>query len=258
MLKREQKVFAVQSPLHREGKTFMAYFLAQCLAKDNLNVLLMDTDFFKRTLTGHLRCKEAKGLTEVLSEQVDLSNVIKRRKEDKYWFLPAGKKPPNVLEMYRSGNFKEVINRLKGIYDIIIMDTPAFLPVPSITYFLSEVDGTILPVRIGSTTHSNLNRVLNKSKMYNINVMGSILNSAQVIDRQYYKYEYNYSYYYDNEDKDRKSWNRHFKKLKNKYFSPKIEEEFVDGPIDEGAYQQNIFAKLYRMIKGMLVFEDED
>ncbi|MBT4575007.1 MAG: AAA family ATPase [Candidatus Cloacimonetes bacterium] len=243
MLSKDQKTFAIQSALQKEGKTFLSYYLAKSLAKENLNVLIVDTDFFKRTLTKELDCREKSGLTEVLSEQTELNKVIIRNKEHKFWFMPAGKRPPNVLEMYKSTNFRTVLEKLKSIYDIIIIDSPAFLLVPSITYFLSAVDGTILPVRINSTTHSNLNRMISKSELYDINIMGTIMNYAQVIDKKYYKYEYNYNCYYDKKDKKQRS---------------KKERKILKDNQDLTLRVRKMVGGLYNSIKNFLIFQDEE
>ena len=245
LLSRDQKVFAIQSSLSGEGKTFISYFLANNLAKENLDVLLVDADFYKRTLTKKLGFKNKSGLSEVLSEQVELNDAIVHNKDNKFLFLPAGQKPPNVLEMYRASNFQYILEKLKEMYDIVIIDTPAFLQVPSIAYFLSEVDGTIIPVRVNSTTYSSLNRLISKSETYNVNILGVIMNSTQFIDNKYYEYYYDY----DSEDED---LNKKGKKGKKGKKDRRKDVSKVQKP------EQNIFQRISASFKDFLFFEEEE
>ena len=245
LLSRNQKVFAIQSSLSGEGKTFISYFLANNLAKENLDVLLVDADFYKRTLTKRLGFKNKSGLSEVLSEQVELNDAIVHNKNNKFLFLPAGQKPPNVLEMYRASNFQYILEKLKEMYDIVIIDTPAFLQVPSIAYFLSEVDGTIIPVRVNSTTYSSLNRTISKSETYNVNILGVIMNSTQFIDNKYYEYYYDY----DSEDED---LNKKGKKGK------KGKKDRQKGVSKVQKPEQNIFQRVSASFKDFLFFEEEE
>lgn len=242
LLSKDQKVFAIQSSLSGEGKTFISCFLANNLAKENLDVLLVDADFYKRTLTKKLGFKNKSGLSEVLSEQVELKDAIVHNKDSKFLFLPTGQKPPNVLEMYRASNFQYILEELKEMYDIVIIDTPAFLQVPSIAYFLSEVDGTIIPVRVNSTTYSSLNRTISKSETYNVNILGVIMNSTQFIDNKYYEYYYDY----DSEDEDLDKRGKKGKKDRRKDVSE------VQKP------EQNIFQRISASFKNFLFFEEEE
>lgn len=245
ILSKDQKVFAIQSSLTGEGKTFISYFLANNLAKENLDVLLIDADFFKQTLSKKLGFRNKGGLSEVLSEQVELNDAIVHNKDSKFLFLPAGQKPPNILEMYRSSNFQYILDELREMYDIVIIDTPAFLQVPSIAYFLSEVDGTILPVKINSTTFSSLNKEIAKSEIYNVNILGAIMNFTQFIDN---KYDYGYGYGYgEEEDLDKKG-----KKDKKKIKNIKKDVSKTQKP------KLNMFQRIYSSAKDFLFFEEEE
>ena len=206
---------------------------------------MVDADFYKRTLTKKLGFKNKSGLSEVLSEQVELNDAIVHNKDSKFLFLPAGQKPPNVLEMYRASNFQYILEELKEMYDIVIIDTPAFLQVPSIAYFLSEVDGTIIPVRVNASTYSSLNRTISKSETYNVNILGVILNSTQFIDNKYYEYYYDY----DSEDKDLDKKGKKGKKGKK---DRRKDVSKVQKP------EQNIFQRISASFKDFLFFEEEE
>jgi len=113
------------STLSKEGKSFVAMNLASSIAISGKRVLLIGMDVRAPKILQYLGMEEQKGLTNfIFDHNIKLEDVImKSGLTPTLDVLPSGSIPPNPSEMLMSDRVKEMFDKVKEIYDFIIVDT---------------------------------------------------------------------------------------------------------------------------------------
>jgi len=96
-------------------------------------------------------------------------------------------------------NLKEcraLLDALRAHFDWVILDSPPLLFAADANLLATMCDGTVLVVRIGSTTFDSVSRAL--QSLCENNVLGIVVNGARR-GELYSKYTYYHDYYYDRE-----------------------------------------------------------
>jgi polysaccharide biosynthesis transport protein len=199
------KVIMVTSALPQEGKTTTSINCAVVLAQKGVRVLLIDADLRRPSIHKTLGMGPRSGLSNVLTGSTDLDQAITRTPIlPNLWVLPAGTPPPNPAELLASPNMRDVLQRLRGEYDHIVVDTPPSLSVTDAVVLSQRADAVVLVIRSGQTTKQALRRSRDILARANAKVVGVLLNAVDLSSPDYYyyyEYQGKYSRYYRDEDK---------------------------------------------------------
>lgn len=195
-----------QQPLHTlvvtsaspaEGKSFTAANLAITQAQlADKRILLADFDFRRPNVDKTFQIDCAPGMTDYLLGKASLSDIIKRVSGTNLYIITAGEAVPNPLELLNLKECKELIDALRNHFDWMILDSPPLLFAADANLLATMCDGTILVVRIGSTTFDSVTRAL--QSLCENNILGIVVNGARR-GELYSKYTYYHDYYYDRE-----------------------------------------------------------
>jgi receptor protein-tyrosine kinase len=112
------------------------------------------------------------------------------------YFLPAGTQVKNPLELLNMRHVRQVLDGLRKLFNWVILDTPPLLFSADANLLSTMTDGTIIVVRIGSTTYDNVIRAM--QSLCENNVLGIVANGARA-GELYSKYTYYYSKHEDKE-----------------------------------------------------------
>jgi capsular exopolysaccharide synthesis family protein len=193
---REIKTILFTSPSPREGKSTTVSNLAITLAQQGHRALLVDCDLRKPILNHLFFQRREPGLTNLLMGQAGLDIAVRRTKIEHLDLLPCGAIPPNPSELLSSVRMRELLTRLKSIYDFILLDSPPVLAVTDASILGNEVDGVILVVRSRSTSPDMVEEAGERLGKVGARVMGVVMNDLD-LERHYGKYaRYSYSSYY--------------------------------------------------------------
>jgi capsular exopolysaccharide synthesis family protein len=196
------KVLFVTSAIKGEGKTFVAFNLANAYAYLNRKILIVGCDLRNPQLHKHLdeSRKTNKGLSNYLYDgSLEWKDLVIKKQVDEYNFdvLLAGDIPPNPTLLLSSERFEKLINEIKAIYDIIIFDTPPTLLVTDSLIISKHADTTIYVARSGKTV-KELIKYSSKLNIDNkITNMGYVVNDIHYKRGYGYGYGYNYNYSYN-------------------------------------------------------------
>jgi Mrp family chromosome partitioning ATPase len=176
-------VIQVTSTKPNEGKSFIALNLALSIAmEEQYNVLLVDADITRCSLTNTLNFQREAGLTDVLRDvQPDLRGVLKRDKQYPFTFLPAGSGVASAADLFGGRKMKRLVSDIANRYNdrIIIIDTPPLLAGTE-AVVLSHYVGQVLYVVDASLTphhmiesgldlldnYNNVSLILNKTPQF--------------------------------------------------------------------------------------------
>jgi non-specific protein-tyrosine kinase len=101
--------------------------------------------------------------------------------------LTSGPVPPNPAEILSSQRMGELLEMLRGKADYVLIDTPPIIAVTDAAVLASKVDGVLLVVNAGKTKRELAIKARDMLKQVNANVIGVVLNNAQV-DKSAYAY----------------------------------------------------------------------
>ena len=181
----------VTSPSPAEGKTFTAVNLA--LAQAHLaesSVLLADFDLRRPIIHNLFQVDRAPGLSDFLTGQCSFPQALRRIEGMNLYFLPAGSPVKNPLELLNMRQSKVLFEELPRAFNWAIFDTPPLLFSADANLLATLADGTILVVKIGTTTFDNVTRAM--QSLCENNVLGIVANGARASEL-YNKYTYYYS-----------------------------------------------------------------
>jgi polysaccharide chain length determinant protein (PEP-CTERM system associated) len=182
-------VFAISSPVKGEGKTVTALNLGVVTAKDfGRRTLLIEGDFKNPMLSRYLNIKSHHGLIDVLLNNNDIHSTLVPTGHDNLSVLPAGRSLQNSSALLSSPQMKDLIAKLRELYDVILIDSPPILPLPDMNIFEEVVDNIILVVRAESTTRDAL--VTAMDSLATQKLVGIVLNDVRRPLPEYYRYRY--------------------------------------------------------------------
>ncbi len=196
-----QKMVLVTSPLPNEGKSLLSANLAISYTFEGLNVLLVDADM--RRSKGYpslASSKGAPGLVAWLEGRLESpEGAVTPTEIPGLSLVAAEERAGNATKLLSSPRMDQLLSWAEENYDVVILDTPAVLPVADTTIFAQRARAVLMIVDAHSTrasaAHVAMSRLLHvRSKM-----VGAVLNRAghrAMGYMPYYGHGYGYTYGY--------------------------------------------------------------
>lgn len=198
------RTLVITSTVPEESKSNVAVNLALVLAESGKKVVLVDCDLRKMVLHRYLKAgHNAKGVSNVLSNQCTLEEALKELEEFNMAFLPAGTPPPNPSEMLSQPQMEELVKTLRAKFDVVVFDAPPVSVVTDAAVIGRYVDGAIFVVRSNYAPSDAVRGAVRKLQDAGVKVLGTVLTrydtkKALKGSSYAYSYTYNYSYSYSN------------------------------------------------------------
>lgn len=187
------KTILITSCTPREGKSWVSANIATAFAETDKKVLLIDSDMRKGRAHKIFKVSNHEGLSNYLyamtgnhKKDVKLGKqYIQETKIPNLHILTNGAIPPNPSELLESGKMKELLNNLKKVYDIIVVDAPPCKLVTDSIILSTIVDSTILVANSEKTKMKDFNEVKRAIQMVDGEIIGAILNKKKVSGKTY-------------------------------------------------------------------------
>src|SRR6202011_1104951 len=142
----------ITSSTPAEGKTFVAANLAQALVRQHgCRVLLLDADMRAPRLHHVLGVPPGPGLAEYLQGGRTELEVMQKGLEEELYFIQAGSHVTHPAELISNGRLKQLLARVSGLFDWVILDSPPILPVSDAAVLATMCSGVLFVVRAGAT-----------------------------------------------------------------------------------------------------------
>ncbi len=198
---RKLKTLLVTSTFPGEGKSWITANLAVTFAQAGKRVVLVDADMRKGRQYSIFGVLPKPGLSNYLSnigvddmenaEDVSIANYIQETDVENLHVLTAGNVPPNPSELLVSRRMKNLLQELKTMCDLVIIDgTPCDLVSDAI--ILSRiVDSTMIITAQKETKKDSLVRIVKNIQNVGGKIAGVVVNKMDVSAKKY-----NQSYYY--------------------------------------------------------------
>ncbi|MCP1335895.1 P-loop NTPase [Futiania mangrovi] len=175
-----EHVILVTSARPGEGKSFNAVNLALSIVLDEgFNVLLVDADVARPSLSKLFNVNAPRGLTDLLGQNPpDMADVLLRERNHPLSFLPAGTAVASATDLFGSPRMNALMDDIADRYTdrIIIFDGPPLLASTEPVVLAQHVGQIVFVVDSDRTSrnavesaldlldrHDNVNLVLNKA-----------------------------------------------------------------------------------------------
>lgn len=168
----------ITSPNPGEGKTLTAVNLAITLAMEAAQtVLLVDADLRKPTVHRKFGLKKAKGLADVLLDEVPVEETLFHPAVGRLVVLPGGRPVLQPAEALTSPRMSALLDEMKHRYEsrIIVFDLPSVLTSSDVLAFGPSLDALLLVVSEGITGRHDIEETTTRLKGA-VPILGTMLN----------------------------------------------------------------------------------
>jgi len=192
----------VTSAIAAEGKTYMAFNLAQSIARErDFSVLLVDADVAKRHMTEVLKLEDSPGISDsVADDALDPEDLVVGTGIPGLTFLPAGRQTSVAPELFSSQRMAQVVSRLARTDQqrIVLFDSAPLLATNESPLLARLVDQVVLVVCAESTQQPLVLEAL--ELLDRTKTIRCVLNQSRVssLSEHYYGY---YGYPYPSHDR---------------------------------------------------------
>ena len=198
---KELKTIAITSCTPNEGKSMTIANLAIVLTHAGKSVLIMDCDMRNPTVHKNFNLSNKVGLSSCISMGTAVADAVQETGIEGLDALTAGVIPPNPSELLGSERMQNILQRAKGEYDYVLIDTPPVLPVTDSLVLGRMVDGLILVIDSGEIKVEMAREVKNQLVNAGANILGVVLNKVR---SEHHGYGYGYYYYYGHDGEKHK------------------------------------------------------
>jgi capsular exopolysaccharide synthesis family protein len=197
------KIILITSALPGEGKTTMAVNLAAMLASLGSRVVIVDCDMRRPACHRAAGVENKPGFVQCLTGHVDLpQGILPVPGVQNLSVVPCGPIPPNPAELLSSPLAAELLGRLRGEFEYVILDSPPLLSVADARTLSTLSDAVVLVVRAYETPYDAVRRARSLLYYAGARILGVALNDVDLRKGGYgygYYYRYGYGYGYGGE-----------------------------------------------------------
>ena len=177
---KEIKVILLTSSMPGEGKSFISSNLACAFAAVDKKVLLIDCDLRRGRQHKIFGVSNNKGLSNLLISNIDsFDKYIQGTHIPNVSILPMGVLPPNPSELLGSSKNKNLINKLKDKYDIIILDCPPVSGLADTVTMTTVSDAVVLVSSVNKLPAELLEKSKKTLEQVNAPLAGVIINNVE-------------------------------------------------------------------------------
>lgn len=220
---KKMKTLLITSTFVNEGKSWVTSNLAVTFAQAGKKVVLIDADMRKGRQYSIFGVSPRPGLSNYLSQveieedETTSENIVDYIQEtpvENLYVIAAGNVPPNPSELLVSAKMINLLEELKEMCDLVILDgTPCELVTDSI--ILSRlVDSTIVVTAHKATKKDALERMVKNIRNVGGKLAGVVVNKVPISSRRYGEtyYYYGKSHSFSKEKKENNTKKETFKK----------------------------------------------
>lgn len=203
------KVITMTSSVMNEGKSSVSLSLSRTLAESGKKILMVDADLRKSVMAARYHIQGIdKGLSHYLTGQAEVEDIIYETEVEGLCITVAGSLSPDPTSILDSEQFEQFIEKVRDMFDYVIIDTPPLGVVIDAVIIGKYTDGAVIVIEQGVIKRKIVQDVIKQLKRGEVRIFGAVLNKVDERIGAYGNYEYKYSYsYYGESDTGKKHQN---------------------------------------------------
>ena len=192
------KTVLVTSSVSAEGKTSTSLSIATLSARTGQRAIIVDCDMRHPSVHVALKVPNELGLSNYLTGQNSLSEVIDIDLATGVHYITAGGRNPHPMDLLNSQQMKSVIALLAQQYDIVVFDTPPLLAVSDTLVLARHVEKSIFVVRWDKPRRDTVLSALRQFRDAGADLAGIVMTQVDLKKQaRYGQSDSGYQYYYD-------------------------------------------------------------
>ncbi|MDI5921868.1 polysaccharide biosynthesis tyrosine autokinase [Halomonas sp. LR5S13] len=178
------------------GKSFLGINLASVFAQAGKRVVLVDADLRKGYVHRAFKLDASPGLSDYLSGQCDLADIIRPTGIENYHVISRGRVAPNPSELLMQSRLAAAMEALSDMFDLVLVDTPPILAVTDASILGKHCDTTLLVARFEKNPVREIKAARRRLEDSGIRVRGAVLNAVELKPSTASGYYGHYQYQY--------------------------------------------------------------
>jgi exopolysaccharide transport family protein len=176
------RVIGITSTLPHEGKSTIAACLAQLIGQGGKRAIIIDCDLRNPSLSKALAPNAKIGLLEVLFGTQPIEQALWTDAKTNLVFLPMVKNRTllHSSEMLTTEPMRILVEKLRSMYDYVIVDLPPLTPIVDARASSTLVDCFVYVVEWGRTKIDVVKHALHTAPNVYENVIGVVLNKTDI------------------------------------------------------------------------------
>ncbi|MFN6471310.1 MAG: GumC family protein [Nostoc sp. SerVER01] len=170
----------ITSAMVGDGKSTIAFHLAQVATDMGQRVLLVDADLRQPNIHNLSNLNNSRGLSSLISTNAPMSDAIRELPSmNQLSVITAGPISSDPTKLLSSEKMKQLMTDFHNTFDLVIYDAPPLLELADVSLLAPHTDGMLLVVRIDKTDSSMIKQTLEHLKTYRMNVLGMVSNGQR-------------------------------------------------------------------------------
>jgi len=183
------KSIMVTSAVAGEGKSTIAMNLAVSCAKSGMRVMLVDADL-RRSRHHHVfNVPSSPGLSEYLADQAP-ETFYGFKEIDGLSMMVSGERTPSPMDLLRSSRMRELIQRYEQEHELVVIDCPPVHGIADSVLISTLVEAVLMVVGADQAPQDAIKSALQRLRMVNAPIVGTVLNNAVATGNVYGAYPY--------------------------------------------------------------------
>lgn len=178
---------AVVSSIPGEGKSTIAFELARTLAEGDDNVILVDCDVRHRSLAHRFGVHPRTGLYSVMLGRTSIQSAVVKTPIEGVYLLDVEPSMPNPAGTFGSVRFRNLVKRLAGAFDYVVLDTPPLANFVDGALVAASSDAAVMVARWDYTKRGDVKAAVEQLRTAGANTIGTVVNCYPV-GRDYHYY----------------------------------------------------------------------
>jgi polysaccharide biosynthesis transport protein len=178
---RQMSIILVTSALPAEGKSTVTANLARAAAMYGERVLLIDADLRRPSVAGLFGLPPSPGLVSLVKGKCGLKDAVLRDVHTELHLIAGVNRVTGseALTLLASRELGRLMNDLRPLYDLILIDSSPLLPVADPRFLVNQVDGVALIVASEQTSRSAVKAALQETPGIEAKILGAVMNRVQ-------------------------------------------------------------------------------
>ncbi len=167
----------ISSAMSGDGKSTVAFNLAQTASAMGRRVLLVDADMRQPQIHDLSNLNNLWGLSNLLSGNIPLETAIRQLSSiGGLSVITAGPIPPDPTKLLSSQKMRQIMEDLHSKFDLVIYDTPPLIGLADANLISPLTNGVVFVARIHQTHRLVMMQAIDNLKMARTNVLGMVIN----------------------------------------------------------------------------------
>ncbi len=201
-----KRAFTIVSSWGGEGKSMVSANLAVSLSQLHMEVILVDGDLRRPTLSRVFDLDSEPGVLDVLERGLDPAPLVGRTPIPRLGVLPAGQSERNPGDLLGTGNFVRIVEALRKNDTLLVIDTPPMSVCGDALLMGVHTDGALVVVSPDKWQGESEPHFVQDLEDHKIDILGAVMNNADPKEilpgGGYGDYGYGYGYGYGEEPEE--------------------------------------------------------